>query len=130
LKMLIGLVAVLLVSTVVYTVVRDGDAYHNYTGHGEKSSVSTDDQKYDFSYYRGGEEGIYTANIDGTHVEKITSAKNKQLHDPKYMSGGEKILYLAKNADGTNSLFIVDHDGGEPKQLTDELIHVHDAVFS
>jgi len=130
LKMLIGLIALLLLSTVVYTVVRDGDAYQYYTGIGDGISISPDDQKIAFSYYRGGEEGIYTANMDGSDVEKVASAENKQLHDPKYMSDGEQILYLAKNADGTNSLFNVDHDGGEPKQLTDERIHVNDAVFS
>src|SRR5699024_5186022 len=130
LKLLIGLVALLLVSTVVYTIVRDGDAYQYYTGIGDKISISSDDQKVAFSYYHGGEEGIYTANMDGSDVEKVVSAENKQLHDPKYMSDGEQILYLAKNADGTNSLFIVDRDGGEPKQLTDERIHVNDAVFS
>src|SRR5690625_6930159 len=96
--MLIGLLALLLLSTVVYTVVRDGDAYQYYTGIGDGISISPDDQKIAFSYYRGGEEGIYTANMDGSDVEKVASAENKQLHDPKYMSDGEQILYLRSEA--------------------------------
>jgi len=130
LKILIGLVVLLHVSTVLYIIVRDGDAYQYYTGVGDKISISPDDQKIAFSYYRGGEEGIYTANMDGSHVEKVVSDEKKQLHNPKYMSDGEQILYLAKDTEGDNSLFIVDLVGGDPKQLTDERTHIHDAVFS
>src|SRR5699024_11670433 len=73
--MLIGLIALLLLSTVVYTVVRDGDAYQYYTGIGDGISISPDDQKIAFSYYRGGEEGIYTANMDGSDVEKVARSE-------------------------------------------------------
>src|SRR5690625_7436817 len=110
--MLIGLIALLLVGTVLYSIVRDGDAYQYYTGLGDEISLSPDDQKIAFSYYRGGEEGIYTANMDGSHVEKVVSDEKKQLHNPKYMSDGEQILYLAKDTEGDNSLFIVDLEIG------------------
>lgn len=126
----VSVAAVLFVLVIAYDTVRSGDTYQYYSGLGSALDISADNEEIIFSYYTGGDEAIYKANIDGSGVEKLTKADGLQLHDPKYASDGEQIIYQAEDSDNADSLFIVDADGGNPQQLTPDELHVNEAVYS
>ncbi|WP_068675347.1 DPP IV N-terminal domain-containing protein [Oceanobacillus sp. Castelsardo] len=126
----ISVIFVLFVGTVLYAILKDDDAYRYYTGLGEKISVAPDDSKIAFSYYVDGNESIYTANPDGTHVKQITNSTNQQDHHPKYSPDGKKLVYVSKDAEGIQMLRGINEDGSEGRQLTDSDIHVTDVIFS
>ncbi|MFD1065124.1 TolB family protein [Oceanobacillus locisalsi] len=126
----IGMIFVLLVGTILYSALRDDDPYRYYTGLGEEISVAPDDSQIAFSYYVDGEEAIYTANPDGSDVEQIAGAADRQDSAPKYSSDGQNIAYLSEDSEGMNILQVMNQDGSEEKQLTDNSIHVMDSVFS
>ncbi|WP_029267091.1 TolB family protein [Virgibacillus alimentarius] len=129
-KTLIGVVALLFVISLLYGFFRDDDPYKYFTGMGKGISISPDDQTLAFSYYTDGKEAIYTANMDGSNIEKITQSEGKRLHHPAYSLDGKHLLYLSENEDGIHSLFIANHDGSEARQLSNEDSHIKDAVFS
>ncbi len=124
------LAAVLLVCAITYDVIRDGDHYKYFTGIGSEFSISENDEEIIFPYYLGGKEAIYRANIDGSDVKKVIEADDLQLHDPKYAEGTDQIFYLAADAEQADRLFIAGRDGGNPKQLTEDKLHVAEAVYS
>ncbi|GAB3055617.1 TolB family protein [Virgibacillus ainsalahensis] len=130
LKVSIAIVMLLFLSLLTYGILRDDDPYKDFTGIGEGISVSPDDQDIVFSYYVDGDEAIYTANVDGTNVKKIAGSEDQRLHHPRFSSDGEQLLYLAKDAEGINSLFAMNSNGNDRVQLTDADSHVVDAVFS
>ncbi|WP_080875481.1 TolB family protein [Oceanobacillus timonensis] len=127
---IIGMIFVLLAGTILYGVLRDDDPYRYFTGLGEEISVAPDDSQIAFSYYVDGEEAVYTANPDGTGVEKIADAADWKDSSPAYSPDGHKIAYLSENPEGMNILQVMNQDGSEEKQLTDNSIHVMDSVFS
>jgi len=126
----IGIIFVLLAGLLLYGIFRDNDPYQHFTGLGENISVAPDDSKIAFSYYVDGNESIYTANADGTNVEKITNSNNQQDDRyPEYSSNGERIVYLSRGPDAIQTLWVTGHDGSG-RQLTDSEFHVTDAIFS
>lgn len=126
----IGAVVLLFVGTLLYAILRDDDPYRYFTGLGEEISVTPDDSKIAFSYYVDGKESIYTANPDGTHVKQITNSNNQRDSQPKYSPDGKKLVYLSKDAEGIQTLRMVNQDGSEGRPLTDSKFHVTDAIFS
>ena len=122
--------ALLLVSTITYGLVRDDDPYKYFTGMGDQFEISPDDQYFLFSYYVDGKEGLYRANVDGSDVQQITRSDTARHHAPKYSRDGTKILFLSKNADRLNALYVANADGSQQKRLTSNNIHVSEAVFS
>ncbi|MEO4055148.1 DPP IV N-terminal domain-containing protein [Solibacillus sp. CAU 1738] len=127
---LIVATAFLLVGTFVYALLRDDDPYKYFTGMGDEFDISPDDKHFLFSYYIDGQEGIYKANVDGTDVEQLTSSETDRHHAPKYSHDGTKIIFLSKNPEGINSLYIANEDGSQQKQLIPTSVHVSEAVFS
>lgn len=120
----------LLAVTIFYALVRNDDPKRFFTGLGDYISLAPDDSKIIFSYYVDGKESVYTANINGSKVEKITNSNNREDRRPKYSPDGKKIAYLSKNSDGIQTLRVINEDGSEEKQLTDSEMHVTDAIFS
>jgi len=126
----IAMVFLLLAGTLLYAILRDDDPYRYFTGLGENISVAPDDSEIAFSYYVDGKESIYTANPNGTQVEKITSSETHQDRRPKYSPDGEELVYLSRGPDEIQTLRVINQDGSEGRQLTDSEIHVRDAIFS
>ncbi|MFS0643927.1 TolB family protein [Siminovitchia sp. 179-K 8D1 HS] len=126
----IGVIFMLFAGTLLYAILRDDDPYRHFTGLGEKISVAPDDSKIAFSYYADGKESIYTANRDGNHAKKISDSKNRRDHAPKYSPDGKKLVYLSEDPEGIQTLRVINQDGSEERQLTDDKIHVADAIFS
>lgn len=122
--------ALLLVGSITYDLLRDDDPYKYFTGMGYEFDISPDDQHFLFSYSVEGKEGIYRANGDGTDVMQLTSSETERHHAPKYSNDGTKILFLSKDSEGVNSLYVADQDGNQQKQLTPKNVHVSEAVFS
>ncbi len=132
-KVLLGLIifsAILLVGTIAFSMLRDQDSYRYFTGMGSSFDLSPDEQHYLFSYYLDGQESIFTAEIDGTKVTKLTESPTARHHSPKYSSAGTQILFLSKNEEGINTLYLANSDGSEPRALTSDVIHISEAIFS
>lgn len=132
-KVLLGLIiftTLLLIGTIAFSLIRDQDSYRYFTGMGSSFDLSPDEQHYIFSYYLDGQENIYTAKVDGTEVTKLTESPSARHHSPKYSTDGNKILFLSKDEEGINTLYLANLDGKKQKSLTSAQMHVSDAVFS
>ncbi|MFB6465545.1 hypothetical protein ACE38V_01875 [Cytobacillus sp. Hz8] len=127
---LIGITAFLLVSAIVYSILRDDDPYQYFTGIGDSFDISPDDKEYMFPYFLNGNEAIYSANIDGTNVKKLTNPQKERHLQPRYSQDGLRILFLSQNDKRINSLVVANRDGTGQKKWTSNKMHVREAVFS
>ncbi len=125
-----ALTVLLFIGTIIYGVTRDNDPYKYFTGLGSKIAVSPNDEKVAFSYFVDGKEAIYSANVDGTNVKRLTESSEERYHAPYYSYDGAKLLYLAENAEGIQTLYVANSDGSNRKQMTKKDRHVTEAVFS
>ncbi|MEH7444538.1 DPP IV N-terminal domain-containing protein [Bacillus sp. JJ1122] len=120
----------LLVASISYLLLSDRDSYKYYTGLGSGLAISEDDQSLAFSYYKDGREAIYVSESNGKNAKKVTHSTKDQHRDPKFSPDGSKLLFLSRNAEGIQSLFITDQDGSNPKKLSSDAQHVSEAIFS
>ena len=106
----------------------------NYTGIGSHVTISPDDQTILFPYYRDNKAGIYSANQQGKGIEAITFPESGYDIRPQFSPDGTKIVYihLTKGEDDEpkQTLHIMDADGGNSQQVTEEDLYVSEAVFS
>ncbi|CEI82351.1 Protein TolB [Oceanobacillus oncorhynchi] len=125
-----GIIFVLLAGTLTYAILKDDDPYRYFTGLGEEISVAPDDSEIAFSYYVDEEEAIYTSNPDGTDVNKLTGSTEQRDSSPEYAPDGEKLAYLNGDSEGIQTLQVINPDGSEEKQLTDNELHIGESIFS
>ncbi|MEH7885328.1 hypothetical protein V7654_13520 [Bacillus sp. JJ1609] len=126
----ITVTTLMLVASISYLLLSDRDSYKYYTGLGSGLAISDDDQRLAFSYYQDGREAIYIAESDGKNPKKVTHPTTEQHLDPEFSPDGSKLLYLSRNADKIQSLFIANQDGVNPKKLSNDELHVSEAIFS
>ncbi|WP_226675155.1 TolB family protein [Mesobacillus jeotgali] len=132
-KILLGAIAfvtLLLISSISYMLLADRDAYKYYTGLGSGLAISENDQRIAFSYINNGNSAIYTARQDGTDVKRVSNPHEVYHSNPKFSPDGNKILYLSKNNNRIQSLYIANVDGANPEKLSDKSQHISEAVFS
>ncbi|SFE99327.1 TolB family protein [Alteribacillus iranensis] len=129
---LIGLVGFLFIASLAYSVLKDNDPYKHFTGLGDTISISTDDTTIAFSYYKDGKEAIYTGNVDGKNVEKITEPEEKTDHrQPQFSPDGKGLIYVAANPDGVQTIhYQSDLTSDETRPLTGTDHHVFSTAFS
>ncbi|MBM7605237.1 Tol biopolymer transport system component [Metabacillus crassostreae] len=120
----------LAVTAISYNMLVEHDPYKYFTGLGSEIAVSPNDEEIAFSYFLDGNEEIYTANIDGSNIVKVTEGSNHRYHTPRFSVDGESILYLSTSEHNINSLITQNIDSGSSVQLTDSTLHVADALFS
>ncbi|MCA0173962.1 DUF5050 domain-containing protein [Bacillus sp. RAR_GA_16] len=121
---------VLLAGAITYNILHNEDAYLGYTGLGDSIELTDDDSQVYFSYYQDGEESIYRANSNGDAVKQITQPDDERHRKPVLSPDGKNLLYLSENEDRIQSLYIADLNGEHQKKLTDDTVHVAEAVFS
>ncbi|MEC2075051.1 hypothetical protein [Metabacillus fastidiosus] len=126
----IWVVAILFVTTLTYNLLQNNDQYKYFTGLGGDISISPDDSAIAFSYFINGKEAIYTGNIDGTNIKKVTETDSERHHQPKFSADGKKLLYLSENSTGIQSIHIINRDGKDSVKLTDNKSHIEKAIFS
>jgi len=96
-------------------------------------SISPDDEQILFSYYIEGIASIYKANVDGTGIEQITSPTNEDHLRPTFSPDGLKILFLKfphNTEDPKSEIYLMNLDGTEEEQITDNKAHITHAIFS
>jgi Tol biopolymer transport system component len=123
-------VTLIMAASISYLLLSDRDSYKYFSGLGNGLSISHDDQRLAFSYYQNGIEAIYTADLDGNNVQKVTHPKQERHRIPEISPDGSKLLFLSQNKERIQSLFIANLDGSNPKKLSDAAQHVSDAIFS
>ncbi|TYR81489.1 DUF5050 domain-containing protein [Priestia megaterium] len=127
---LISLTAILFAGSVIYSLVKNDDTYQYFTGLGSSISISPDDKKFVFSYFINGNEAIYSANMDSTNIEKLSHSNEKRYHAPQYSRDGKKLVYLGKDTEKIDTLYLSNSDGTDSRQLTNKSLHIAEAVFS
>ncbi|MGI8384171.1 DPP IV N-terminal domain-containing protein [Robertmurraya sp. P23] len=127
---LIAIAAILFISTLVITFLNQKDPYRFFVGLGTNFDIAPDDGKVLISYYSNGDEAIYEADVTGENVRKLVDSEEGRLHSPKYSPDGERILFLSSDSDGINSLMIAHRDGSNQKRLSENNMHVSEAVYS
>lgn len=123
-------VALIMFASISYLLLSDRDSYKYFSGLGSAPTISKDDQRLVFSYYQNGIESIYTADLEGRNVHKVTHPNQERHRNPEISPDGSKLLYLSQNKDRSQSLFITNLDGSNQKELSDPAQHVSDAIFS
>jgi len=78
-----------------------------------EASLSSDGEKIVFASDRDGTSRIYVANVDGTGLVKLTNAAAGDL-SPRWSPDGKQIAFSR-----TGSLYIMDSDGSNVRQITD-----------
>ncbi len=127
----IGIVAILFVAAIIYTLVSNQDPYKFHSGMGSGLSVSPDDEMIVFSYYEHGAEAIFKGRLSDGKVEKVTEPVDEDHRMPQFSPNGEDILYLSAGNEGVQSLqYMSIESGSEPLQLTGMDVHVSTAAFS
>ncbi|MFC4712068.1 hypothetical protein [Planococcus dechangensis] len=126
-----GIVALLFIASLTYSMLSDQDLYNYHTGLGSSISVSPDDMTLVFSYYENGSEAIYQGSVQGGAVEKVTDPANEDHRRPQLSPDGEGLVYLAADNDGVQSLqFKSNVSADRSERLTGTDAHVVDAAFS
>ncbi|PTM59791.1 TolB family protein [Desmospora activa] len=94
--------------------------------------ISPDDSTLLFSYKINDIASIYTADVDGKNIKQLTKPKKGEAHlYPRYSPDGKKILFISSSDEQRRSpLMIMDHDGSNIKQLTDDDEMIQEAIFS
>lgn len=123
-------VALIMFASISYLLLSDRDSYKYFSGLGSAPTISKDDQRLAFSYYQNGIESIYTADLEGRNVHKVTHPNQERHRNPEISPDGSKLLYLSQNKDRSQSLFITNLDGSNQKELSDPAQHVSDVIFS
>ncbi|MBY7144922.1 PD40 domain-containing protein [Virgibacillus sp. NKC19-3] len=109
-----------------------------YSGFGEPTDISPNDEEIVFTYEHEGESAIYTAPVSGGNAELVVEATegNTLLH-PTFSPDGEKIAYVEQWEEGEEDdaqplgkLVLIDRTNGEKKEMTDEEGLVTEATFS
>lgn len=126
----IGIVALLLLSSIGYLLLGERDAYKYFTGLGSGLAVSEDDQRIAFSYFNNESSAIFTANQDGSDVKRVSNPDHVYHTNPKFSPDGSRILYLSRDSDRIQSLYTANVDGTNPKKISESSQHVSEAVFS
>ncbi|WP_040977957.1 TolB family protein [Oceanobacillus jeddahense] len=106
-----------------------------YTGFGESTDISPDDEEMTFIYEREGKSAVYTAPVNGGNAELIAeAAEGNSLLNPTFSLDGEKIAYVEQWEDEEEQplgkLMLVDLASGEKKEMTDEEGLVTEGTFS
>jgi Tol biopolymer transport system component/predicted Ser/Thr protein kinase len=84
------------------------------------TQFSPDGQRLAFTSTRAGGEGmeIWTARADGTGARQLVQGSGSYQGGPAWSPDGRKIAFDYQHDDGSWSIFVVDADGGAPRQLT------------
>jgi len=126
----IAVIGLLLVGAALYIFLEDNDPYKHYTGLGDSFDLSSDNQTVVFSYYLDGKEAIFSADRNGENVKQLTRFGSLNNHQPQLSSDGKHLLYLARDEDGNNSLYVANSDGSSAKKITSPKLHIFKALFS
>ncbi|WP_226669102.1 TolB family protein [Metabacillus litoralis] len=121
---------VLIVSSFLTILFGEKDPYKYFTGLGSELAVSPNDEEIAFSYFLDGNEAIYKAGLDGSNIIKVTKGSKGRYHTPRFSVDGKEILYLSKDDTGINRLTLQNLNTSTKEQLTENTMHVTDAVFS
>lgn len=126
-----GIVAVLLIVSIIYISFNNYDVYEDFTGLGNGITIAPDDTKLGFSYYYKGQESIYTADADGNNVKPLIQSEGNSYSAPKFSPDGKGILCLSVNEKGVQSIYYMpDMNKKVIKRLTVDYLHIWSANFS
>ncbi|MBU9712180.1 TolB family protein [Evansella tamaricis] len=104
---------------------------HGKTGLGDTVSISPDDKKIVFHYYEYGISSIYTANMDGTNVQKLSHTSGDSHIQPVFSNDGTKIIFISLHEEEMNSsIMMMNADGTNVKTLTSGEELITEAIFS
>ncbi|WP_286269192.1 TolB family protein [Thalassotalea hakodatensis] len=90
---------------------------------GDYLALSPDGNTFAFRIYLDGGKtwSIYTMNIDGTNIERLTHAKNKWDSAPAWTPDGDKIAFAREYKDSEGvwqaEIWIMNSDGSERTQI-------------
>lgn len=93
--------------------------------------LSPDDQTLLFSYALNGTAAIYTSDLNGKHVKRLTPPSDLSFVQPIFSPDGTKIAMIGDRGEKEQILYIMNRDGSGLKALTNKLDGwVTDLAFS
>ncbi|MBH8603872.1 PD40 domain-containing protein [Thermoactinomyces sp. CICC 10522] len=93
--------------------------------------LSPDDQTLLFSYAFDQTAAVYTADLHGKHIKRLTPSSDSSFVQPVFSPDGRKIAMIRKRGNNEQILCIMNRDGSGLKALTDKLDGlVTDLAFS
>jgi TolB protein len=97
----------------IYTMNADGSEQRRFAGVRQPvcfPSWSADGKKIAFTFVTG-KSGIFTADIDGSHLRRVTAGRTDS--SPSWSPGGDKLVFVRDF-----NLYTVNADGSRPRALT------------
>src|SRR5262249_22663994 len=79
---------------------------------------SPDGKKIVFMSDRDGDIGIYVANADGTHIQRLTYAPGRDAH-PAFSRDGRKIAFQSPRGNREPQIYVMTVKGSDQTKLTD-----------
>jgi Tol biopolymer transport system component len=104
----------------LYLMNADGSSQRQLTSQGEGNwgaAWSPDGSRIVFNSNRAGNTDIYTIHPDGAGEQRLTGEESEQLM-PAWSPDGRQIAFVARGAEGPDQIFVMEADGGNPRNLT------------
>ena len=80
--------------------------------------LSPDGKRVVFQSARGGANDIWVAGIDGSDLRQLSNKLGKECVSPSWSPDGKFVAFASLHADDSKHVWIVDSNGGPPRQLT------------
>lgn len=93
----------------------------NRFGNDQSPSWSPDGEKIAFSSYRDGNWVLYTINVDGTNLQRLTDTRRRYL-SPTWSPDAQQIAFVSDRLSPNFEIYVMDASGDNVRQLTDKAI--------
>lgn len=89
------------------------------TARDTSAQLSPDGSRVAFQSARGGTNDIWMARTDGSELRQVTRNFQASSGSPFWSPDGKRLAFDASSGGGRQDVWVVAHDGGAPRRVTD-----------
>src|SRR5690625_4679470 len=133
-KNILFISGMLILFLLLWTLTMFADVPEGFTGYGESTAISPDDETLVFSYYHEGDAALYTVPIDGGKAELLARPDEEESYvNPAFSPDGNTIVFIKQWQEDDQpygELMLMDLATNETSVLTSGDNLITEAVFS